>query len=114
MMSEVCRNSFMTECLSYILSLQSVKIFGLLQLINAATATNYKLLLRLTLIKFHNCTPCQLRNYGSSAIATEVNCPQNLALTLIQILTHAAGDNFSRGQLSRHQKLHNILCYVHY
>ena len=73
MMSEECRNSFMTE-VPIILSLQSLKLFVLLQLINVGTTSNYKLLL----------------------------------------WRGDEGGNFSRGQLSRHQKLHNILCYVHY
>ena len=77
------------------------------------TTPNNKLLLWFTLITSHICTSCQSRNYGSRTIASEENCPQNLTLT--QTLTHReGGGGFPRGQFSRHQKLHNILCYVHY
>ena len=32
-------------------------------------------------LKFHICSSCQLRKYGSRTITSEENCPQNLTLT---------------------------------
>ena len=52
---------------------------------------NYNFLLWLTLIKCYVCLSCQLRNYGSRAIASEENCPQNVTLTLTQTLIHTEG-----------------------
>ena len=74
MVSEECRNSFMTETLIIYIVL-SVKIFIVLQLIGTTT-TNCKLFLWLTLIKCHIYTSCQLRNYGARTIASEENVPK--------------------------------------
>ena len=83
----------------------------MIQLINVGTTTIYKLLLWFTLIKSHICTSCQLKNYGSSTIASEENCPQNLTLTLTQTLTHTGGQ-FSSEEIVHIPEItyHFVLC----
>ena len=95
MMSEECRNSFMTEVPIIYFIVVICKNFRFASTINS---TNNKLLLWLTLIQCHICTSCHLTNYSSRATASGENCLQNLILTLNQTLTHTEGQ-FCSGKI---------------